>query len=51
MDARPPLLAGDFDGNRVPEILIATQDGIAHFEAPLWVLFADGFGSGDTSNW
>jgi hypothetical protein len=42
---------GDFDGNGVPEIVIATRVGVALFEAPLIVLFADGFESGDTSNW
>lgn len=42
---------GDFDGNRVADILVATGAGIARFEAPLYSLFADGFESGDTSNW
>ncbi len=42
---------GDFDGNTVPEILIATRVGVALFEAPLIVIFADGFESGSTANW
>ncbi len=45
------FLVGDFDGNTVPEILIGTESGVALFKAPLFVLFADGFESGDTSNW
>ena len=48
---RLPLLVGDLDHNRVPEILVATLDGIVKFEAPLFSVFADGFESGDTSNW
>jgi hypothetical protein len=42
---------GDFDGNSVAEILVATGVGVALFEAPLFALFADSFESGDTSNW
>lgn len=42
---------GDFDGNRVPEILAPTGSGLAFFDGPLLFLFADGFESGDTSNW
>jgi len=42
---------GDFDGNTVPEILIGTDSGVALFRAPLYVVFVDGFESGDTSNW
>ncbi|MBP9145360.1 MAG: VCBS repeat-containing protein [Thermoanaerobaculia bacterium] len=48
---RLPLLAGDLDRDTVPEILVATLDGIVHFEAPLLLIFANGFESGDTSNW
>ncbi len=50
-DAGESLLAGDFDGDSVTDILVATTSGIVRFEAPLLVLFADGFESGDTSNW
>jgi hypothetical protein len=42
---------GDFDGNGVPEILTPTGAGLALFQGPLFALFADGFESGDTSNW
>lgn len=48
---RLPLLVGDLDGDSVPEILVATLDGIVHFEGPLLLVFADGFESGNTSNW
>lgn len=49
----PPesFLVGDFDGNSVPEILVATAGGVALFRAPLFLVFSDGFESGDTSNW
>ncbi len=50
-EAGDSLLAGDFDGDSVAEILVATDNGIVKFEAPLLALFADGFESGDTSNW
>lgn len=49
----PPesFLVGDFDGNSVSEILVATAGGVALFRAPLFLVFSDGFESGDTSNW
>ncbi len=49
----PPesFLVGDFDGNTVPEILVATAAGVALFKAPVFLVFTDGFESGDTSNW
>lgn len=50
-DAGESLLAGDFDGDSVADILVATMSGIVRFEAPLLALFADGFESGDTSHW
>lgn len=46
-----PLLVGDFDHDSVPEILLATRDGVLKFEAPLLAIFVDGFESGDTSSW
>ncbi len=46
-----PLLVGDLDHDSVPEILVSTYYGIVKFEAPLFVIFTDGFESGDTSNW
>ncbi len=49
--AAESFLVGDFDGNTVPEILVATGAGLALFEAPLFAIFTDGFESGDTSNW
>lgn len=45
------LLVGDLDHDSVAEILVATYFGIVKFEAPLLAIFADGFESGDTSNW
>ncbi len=45
------FLVGDFDGNRVPEILAPTGAGLALFAGPLYLVFADGFETGDTSNW
>jgi hypothetical protein len=45
------FLVGDFDGNTVPEVLVGSHVGLALFEAPLFVVFADGFESGDTSSW
>lgn len=42
---------GDFDGNTVPEILVATAAGVALFRAPLFLVFSDSFESGDTSSW
>ena len=42
---------GDFDGDSVAEILIATGVGVALFEAPLFAVFIDGFESGGTGNW
>ncbi len=50
-DPKGPLLVGDFDGDSVPELLVGTYYGFALFEGPLFALFADGFESGDTSNW
>jgi hypothetical protein len=32
-------------------VLVATEFGLAMFEAPLLTLFADGFESGDTTHW
>jgi hypothetical protein len=45
------LLVGDLDRDSVADILVATYFGIVKFEAPLLAIFADGFESGDTSNW
>lgn len=42
---------GDFDGDTVPEILVATAAGVALFRAPLFLVFSDSFESGDTSSW
>ncbi len=48
---RVALLVGDLDRDSVAEILVTTVSGIVKFEAPLLAIFADGFESGDTSNW
>ncbi len=45
------MLAGDFDGDTVPDLLIQTRTGIFAFEGPLLALFADGFESGGTTAW
>jgi len=45
------MLAGDFDGDTVPDLLIQTRTGIFAFEGPLLALFADGFESGGTTGW
>lgn len=45
------LLVGDLDRDSVAEILVGTYYGIVKFEAPLFVIFTDGFESGDTSGW
>ncbi len=50
-DAGGSLLVGDFDGDSLAEILVATPSGIVKFEAPLVAVFVDGFESGDTSHW
>lgn len=45
------LAIADLDGNTVPEILVGTYQGLAVFEVPMSLVFADGFESGDTSAW
>ncbi len=50
-NATESLLVGDLDNNSVAEILVSTQYGLVKFGAPMDALFADGFESGDTSNW
>ncbi|HQX63274.1 MAG TPA: hypothetical protein PK593_07415 [Thermomicrobiales bacterium] len=50
-DPANSLLAGDFDGDTVPDLLIETRVGIFAFEGPLVALFGDGFESGGTTGW
>jgi len=45
------MLAGDFNADTVPDLLIQTPTGVFAFEGPLVVLFGDGFDSGDLSAW
>lgn len=45
------IYVDDFDDNTVPEIMVGFEVGFAIFEAPLTVIFADGFESGGTGEW
>ncbi len=49
--AAESFLVGDLDGDSGPEVLVATEFGLALFETSLFALFADGFETGDTYNW
>ncbi len=50
-DDAESFLVGDLDSDPALEVLVATEFGLAMFEAPLLTLFADGFESGDTTHW
>ena len=45
------LWVADLDDDGVPELAVLTHLGFAIFEAPLLIVFGDGFESGDASNW
>jgi len=45
------IYVADLGANSVPDLLVNSRVGFVVFEAPLFVLFSDGFESGDTGQW
>jgi len=45
------IYVADLGANSVPDLLVNSRLGFVVFEAPLFVLFSDGFESGDTGPW
>ncbi|GMU63783.1 MAG: hypothetical protein AMXMBFR36_00570 [Acidobacteriota bacterium] len=45
------IYVADLGANSVPDLLVNSRVGFVVFEAPLFVLFSDGFESGDTAQW